>query len=428
MNIDRANLPVENASGPAGPGPAAMGGRGMLALLFMLVGSAGLWAAIRPDSGVRRADSGDDSESSAPAAVIEKRFTKTAAPVICQGMTPVVERIEVVNDTGQPVLIKQIERSCGCLEAKLDKQRLEPGETADLTMRVELSPRGERRTVAANVVTENAGYWRFELAVAGYPLLEFPQDIEHLNAGEVQPGGELVKQATLYTHSLAPAEPPEIASATAEAAGARIEFENGEPEPAAEGVLRRPVKVTLRIPPERLAGRYMGTAAFAFDRDASAAQSTPAPLAARDRNKTAPSLSGNAEPIDHRSVPVRWSYSWHVASRYEVEPRRIFISGLAAEAGVRRPERRTLHLRRAGGEGPLLLKGATADHAFIRVASVRTVGSSAEIDVVIDLTTFDSRAFYGRLELLLADPAEPLITVPVSCLLASGVNEPPLAR
>lgn len=379
----------------------------MLALLLVLVGGAGLWAAVSPSGGAPRLGETGESESSAPAPIVEKRLAKTAAPVICRGTTPVVERFEVTNDTGKPVVVKDIERSCGCLEAKLDKQRLEPGETAELTMRVELTPRGERRTVAANVVTENAGYWRFELAVTGYPLLEFPQDIEHLNAGEVQPGGELVKEATLYTHSLAPAEPPEIVSATAEAPGTRIDFANGKPEPAAEGVLRRPVQVTLRIPPERLTGRFTKNATFELS-------GIPADGAPGSQGEgVAPGLDvGNG-------LEVPWSYSWAVISNYEMEPARIVHR--VGTATTPKHLENVIVIRNRGQQRPPPILSVDSPAPWLRIGRGRPFGDySYEIPVAIRLSKLPAAPAFTELRITLDDEAESVVIVPFSVLTEVG--------
>jgi hypothetical protein len=44
---ERANPPADEAAGPTAAPPVVVGGRGMLALLIVLVGSAALWAALK---------------------------------------------------------------------------------------------------------------------------------------------------------------------------------------------------------------------------------------------------------------------------------------------------------------------------------------------------------------------------------------------
>jgi hypothetical protein len=442
MDAHHAQLPSGDSACPAGA-PALVGGRGMLALLIVLVGSAALWAALWPGTAPPRGERATASESSEPPPVIEKRFTKSAAPVICRGPTPVVERFEVVNDTREPVVVKDIQRSCGCLDAKLSKQRLEPGETAELEMRVEMSPRGERRTVAANVVTDTAGYWRFELLVRGYPLLQFPQDIEHLNAGDVQPGGELVKQVTLYTHALEPGSPPEIARAAAEAPGARIEFVNGAVERADEGVLRRPVQVTLRIPPERLAGRYTKTARFELrgaqaegtpgaerkgaapppdalpggpDIDKTAGASVPLPSPLPGEEKEEPAAPAAAESAEG-STEVRWSYSWLVVSRYEVNPKRVVLR-VSGESGIA-PRVHAIVVRHARNAAPARIRAVECEAPWLRAAldpADSAVASRITLEPIASRLPYDSS--YSEVRAILDDPVERCLVVP--CIVLNG--------
>jgi len=95
------------------------------------------------------------------------RLSAARAVVPAEVNWRVSQEFRIHNARQSPVTIRQLRSSCGCNKATADRQVIEPGETAVLTLNVNLTGRTGVLRVACLVDTEGGDSWEclFEITL-----------------------------------------------------------------------------------------------------------------------------------------------------------------------------------------------------------------------------------------------------------------------
>lgn len=121
--------------------------------------------------------------------VSSRRFD--AGPVFVDQTPRISHTFPVKNESNSPLTIKEVRRSCVCTSASISTQVLAPGESATLTMDVDVKPIFHEWTVSCNLVTDQGDRPErdYILTYRSYPRARFEAEtitLERDASGENQ--------------------------------------------------------------------------------------------------------------------------------------------------------------------------------------------------------------------------------------------------
>jgi hypothetical protein len=135
------------------------------------------------------------------------RFSVDHPPVIWHnGASPVSFEVPIVNRSPSAVRFSHFACDCGCTSARLDREELQPGETATVRMAVDLSGRQGPQRFACHWNDESGQRWSAETRVTVYKPAQFDPDAIRL--GRVTPGDTISRQVHFDEYATTEAELP----------------------------------------------------------------------------------------------------------------------------------------------------------------------------------------------------------------------------
>lgn len=229
----------------------------------------------------------------------------------------------VANAHERAVHFSRVSASCACTDAKLVKDRLQPGEKTVLRIEANLRGRSGTQTYSCTLEPDgNAQPWIFRASVPIYRHVSFSQQNFHL--GNVAPNERVEADVGLELTSVVSDKSVRIASVQSPSKCLAVSgFTTNESAVADDwGVLHRSAKVHVTLLPQ--------------------------------------SVPGAGEPdllakYDFHGMPgeAMTRLRWFVTSSYVVSPPRVFFGDIKSTAS---PVRKTVCIRRADGK-PVVVRG-----------------------------------------------------------------------
>jgi hypothetical protein len=98
------------------------------------------------------------------------RLEKTIPQVTAGDPDRFEAEFALTNPTSEAMTVRSIRSSCACGDSEIDRQRIEPGETAVLKVSVRTTGRSGTLNVSCNVDMEPDFYWECQLKLKIVPL------------------------------------------------------------------------------------------------------------------------------------------------------------------------------------------------------------------------------------------------------------------
>jgi hypothetical protein len=172
-------------------------------------------------------------------------------PILAAGQREASYTFRVSNPTDRTVRVLDLEHSCSCTSAEIDRRELGPGESARLVMTIAIGSQYAEKSIICAVVTDHPAYrsWEYEVRYTSCPRSRItPERIELASApadgGDASPA--LLGSATLEVDSAGSADTDIRPTPSDVPPGLTVEI-GGEPEVdrLKNGVIRSRYPLTI---------------------------------------------------------------------------------------------------------------------------------------------------------------------------------------
>jgi hypothetical protein len=101
-------------------------------------------------------------------------------PIFSEEAGNVSHDFQLLNDTDQPIKIRQITHSCGCSTTELDTMALQPGEQTVLHVRANLKGKSGEQNLLCRLIADSGSSWEFVIRInvldrAGFSMMSQSQ-------------------------------------------------------------------------------------------------------------------------------------------------------------------------------------------------------------------------------------------------------------
>lgn len=333
-----------------------------------------LSAAIIP-AGCRRSNSAPiQADSTEPAQ--NREFVTRVAPVFSDEIGDLTTQVAVRNDTPRPIRFSDVQYSCSCTGAELEKRELAPNEETLLDFRIRTYGRSGPQRFVCTLVEEGGARWVYTVDTTVYAPHRFENDRVHF--GLVNPKEVTTKETALLLCSR---------SSIAEAARA-LSF-----LPTSEAVTVTPGEARHEVLPD-------GT------------HQTRIPIRVVLRAPAEPGFGGASVRIGHEGASAEWSQeiTWNVRSLLSVLPRQIFFGSVTPGSSLMR---KCVTLRRLDGNPLRIVSLRVPGKVVSATVLERTLAEVAEIEFVLDGQQVQS-SFWEEAVIEIDHPVQRLVTIPVA--------------
>ena len=316
-------------------------------------------------------------------------FVLDHAPIICRDAnTPVSFEVPIANRSDGIVRFSNFACDCGCTAGRLEREGLQPGESALVRMTVNLSGREGAQRFACHWIDEHGRRWTAETRVTIYRPAQF--DPATLRLGQLTAGETISRRVHYDEYATTPEElglVPGFSISSIHRDAIQIEVSSPVIESLGVGLTRRRTSVDVSF---TVANRGGYTEVF---------------------------LTPTAPPGDGQPMPsVRMD--WSVLETVELTPARLALT-FPPKGEDRRSQ--VVRVRPLDGQAIVVDKITTSDPGIqARVlAAPASAADGAEIEVTVTLSE-GKRFLAGDVVLHLGSLASCEVRIPVTALRGGG--------
>jgi hypothetical protein len=286
---------------------------------------------------------------------------------------PLAHTFKLTNKGGSAVEVSEVKPSCGCLQPKIDRRRLEPGQSAALTVEVNTLTQPEGPTTWRTVV-------RFK---GGGKEHEVPVFVTAIVLSEVT-----VRPATLVVY-------------TDTAIGHELTLLDRRPQPlSVKAALTTCPHVKARVSePARRDGVWRWTVALEVQADC-------------PEGRHEAMLHLHTGDRDYPELKLPFTVVKRSPRRISAIPSAVSLLGTDGQALPAR-----VVLLGCSDEQPVLVEGVEADHPAIRCTWAAGPGPRATLRVQVDRARISGDSLQGSVQVRLSKPVPQTVLIPVRCTL-----------